>query len=337
MGKRNRALKHYFRQPRVAAEFYDVAVFDGEREISPEELEDVSDFYGETLWERNGQKAETERERDVVKLLHRGGLLIIAAVENQDVLNYVMPLRCLEYDLLDYRRQLRMLREKHKKAKDLRGSAEFLSGIKEGEKLTPVITILFYHGPGKWTASKQLHDLLDMEGIDEKLKGYVANYKMHVVCLCDLEEEKFETGLRELIATMKRRNSKKEMESYCRAHAERFQDMDEETYDAICMMTGWKELIISKDKHRNPEGGIIDMCKAVDDWAREEKEKGIRIGRRQGERVGKKRGEAIGEKRGEKRLLDLIVMLYRDGRDSDVKLISSNLRRRRELYQEYGI
>ena len=46
MGKRNRALKHYFRQPRVAAEFYDVAVFDGEEERSPEELEDVSDFYG---------------------------------------------------------------------------------------------------------------------------------------------------------------------------------------------------------------------------------------------------------------------------------------------------
>ena len=71
------------------------------------------------------------------------------------------------------------------------------------------------------------------------------------------------------------------------------------------------------------------MCKAVEDWAREEKEKGIQIGRRQGERRG--------EKRGEKRLLDLITVLYRDGRDSDVKLISSSMSRRRELYQEYGI
>lgn len=192
-----------------------------------------------------------------------------------------------------------------------------------------MITILFYHGSGKWDAPRQLHDLLNMEGMDEKLKKYVADYKMHVVCLCDLEEDKFETGLRELIAMMKRRDSKKEMEEYCRSHAERFQKMDEETYDAICMMTGWKELIINKEKHRNQEGGTIDMCKAVEDWAREEKEKGIKIGRRQGERRG--------EKRGEKRLLDLITVLYRDGRDSDVKLISSSMSRRRELYQEYGI
>ena len=67
-------------------------------------------------------------------------------------------------------------------------------------------------------------------------RKYTANYRINLVTLADLQEERFETGLREVIGMMKRGRDKDAMREYCRKNEERLRRLDDETYDVI---SGW--------------------------------------------------------------------------------------------------
>lgn len=67
------------------------------------------------------------------------------------------------------------------------------------------------------------------------------------------------------------------------------------------------------------------MCKAFEEWAKEEQEK------------GRKDGIKIGEKRGEKRTSALISRLLHDGRIDDACRAADSAAVRKQLYLEYGI
>lgn len=103
----------------------------------------------------------------MAKLLKKDGWLTVIAVENQDKMNFAMPLRCMEYDVVDYVRQLRRLRRRHREKGDLKPGEEYLSGIKAEDRLVPVFTILFYHGKGRWNVNREFHDMLDFKRMDE--------------------------------------------------------------------------------------------------------------------------------------------------------------------------
>ncbi|MDO4331369.1 MAG: Rpn family recombination-promoting nuclease/putative transposase [Eubacteriales bacterium] len=259
----------------------------------------------------------------------RRGHFIIIAVELQDKLHYYMPLRCLEYDLEDLHRQLRRLQERYDREGGLAAGEEFLSGIKETDRLIPVITILLYHGAGKWTAARQLSDLPDLTAMDEPMKKLAAEYRLHVINLTDLNENKFESGLRELIGTMKRKDNKKALLTYCRENKERFSALDDDTYDLICTMLHMKTLKIRKEENRNPKEDTLNMCKAIEDLIKDSKEEGAAIGRKEGRKEGAKAGE--------ERLSTLILRLAQDDRMAEALSAAKSVRTRRKLYREYGI
>ena len=78
-------------------------------------------------------------------------------------------------------------------------------------------------------------------------RKYTANYRINLVTLADLQEERFETGLREVIGMMKRGRDKDAMREYCRKNEERFRRLDEETYDVISVMIHHRKLEERKD------------------------------------------------------------------------------------------
>lgn len=250
---------------------------------------------------------------------------MLIAVENQGESHLCMPLRCLEYDVEDLLKQLRRMKRHYKQTGGLKPGVEYLSGIKATDRFIPVITLVLFHGTGKWSAATHLQEMLNMSGMDEALRKFLMDYQLHIVELAKLDEMKFETGLRELIAMIKRRDCKEDMRAYCRENAERFENMDDDTYDLICTVLHIKALKRKKENCRNEKEGGINMCKAFDDWAKEEREKGER------------RGEKRGERQGEKRLGMLIDQLIRDGRIDEVRKAATCLNIRKRLYQEYGI
>lgn len=42
------------------------------------------------------------------------------------------------------------------------------------------MTIVLFYGK-EWDGSKELYDLIDFTDIPEEMKGYVNNYKVHIV------------------------------------------------------------------------------------------------------------------------------------------------------------
>ena len=64
---------------------------------------------------------------------------------------------------------------------------------------------------------------------------------------------------------------------------------------------------------------------------------GEAIGRAEGEAIGQARGEAIGQIQGEARLGSLITRLIQDQRTEEIPIVSTDFKRREQLYKEYGL
>lgn len=325
MGKCDHLVGGYLNKPERFADFCNGSLYGGKAVISAQDLLEVQKAYDEVMRDRYGRLKTVGRERDVAKLLCRGQHFVLIAVENQSRLSYCMPFRCMEYDVMDLAMQLRRLRNRYQENGELKTSEEFLSGIRKSDRLIPNVTIVFYHGKGKWKAPAQLYEMLDVAGMDETLENLLENYRIHVICLEELKEENFKTGLRELIGLMKRRDDKNAMKKYCAENAVRFEHIDEDTYDVICRLLNLKILLKGKAKYKNCEREDFNMCKAFDEMVKD------------GEMRGEKRGEKRGKKMGEERLGNLMEKLLKENRLEEALNASRNISLRKRLYQEYGI
>ena len=262
--------------------------------------------------DRSGKARQKLRIRDVAKVRSKNNQYAILGIENQDELHYYMPFRCMEYETEDYAKQIRRLKQEHELIGDLESGAEFLSGVKEKDKLKPVVTFVFYHGKGVWNTCRELHDMIDFSGENEIMKKYTSNYRTNIISLQDIDENKFQTGLREVIGMMRRRNDKNEMRRFFLENEDRFQNMDANTYDTINVMTDWKKLQENKRNNVTKEGNL-DMCKAIEEWEKELLEEG------------------------EKKFALLVGKLLADGRIEDLQIASVNEENRKVLYEEYGL
>ena len=280
MGKKNDLLNQYLEKTDVFADLCNAVIYGGKKVILPYQLADMQRNYSRKKCGRDGIPHKVTRSRDAAKLLCRGGHFIKIAFENQDGLNFCMPLRCMEYDGMELSKQLGWIRHRHETDGDLHEGAEYLSGIKEGDRLIPILTIVFYHGKGKWTAARRLLDMLDTAGADGAIRELLPDYRMNVICLEDLDEDCFRTGLHDLVALMKRREDREAFSEYLDANRERLDHLDEELYTLICAMLNLSNLNRCRGKYYNKETGDYRMCTAIREMMQIEKKDGIEIGER---------------------------------------------------------
>ncbi len=99
----------------------------------------------------------------------------------------------------------------------------------------------------------------------------LQDYRVAIFNLRELEEENYETSLREIIAIFKRSKDREAMKQYYLEHKERFRQLDEISIDTMGVLIGKKSLRLFPQE----EGGL-DMCKAFED----ERAEGERIGLR---------------------------------------------------------
>ena len=60
-------------------------------------------------------------------------------------------------------------------------------------------------------------------------------------------------------------------------------------------------------------------------------------GRTEGEAIGQARGGAIGQVEGEARLGSLIIRLIQEQRTEEIPIVSTDAKRREQLYKEYNL
>ena len=159
----------------VFADIVNVLLFKGERIIQPDDLEDQTP--------RAMYKADDkiwEVERDVAKRWVKNNIRIACiGLENQTKADPYISLRVMGYDGVEYRTQLR--------------------DLKEGEKPCPVVTLVLYFGyKGHWNAPLSILQALE---VPEILKPYVTDVKVNLFEIAYLTWEQvnmFQSDFREV-------------------------------------------------------------------------------------------------------------------------------------------
>lgn len=102
MGKQDAAMQSYLSDKRRFADLFNGVFFQGKQLINYCELQESSERYSDM--EDQGRT----RFRDIKMTLKSGELFRILAVENQMTVDYSMPYRCMQYDSMEYGKQLKM-------------------------------------------------------------------------------------------------------------------------------------------------------------------------------------------------------------------------------------
>lgn len=163
--------------------------------------------------------------------------VILVGVENQSEIHYAMPVKNLVYDALNYGAQVNEAAKLHRKNKDTDNSAEFLSGFKKLDKLTPIVTITVYWGTKEWDGPTNLYEMFD-KTMDRRLLRYVPNYEIALISPNNIKDfSKFRSELGLLLEVIKNATDRNTLKEFISSD-KRFTNVDNETVSAINVFTG---------------------------------------------------------------------------------------------------
>lgn len=287
MGKKDDALYDYFVDDKKFADFYNGAVFNGQFIIKANMLSDGAERYVGVGTEKAASKKlkYKNRYRDVKKYLGNGTNLAILAIENQSDVDYSMPWRIMQYDQLEYGRQIQKIREHKMEEYRKKGKkvARWQVKLTSEEKLNPVYTLCFYHGTEEWNGPKSLMDMMNFGEGNEALKELFHDYKMTLVCVNDLEDlSVFQTDVKLLLQALKLRNDKEAMDELF--EREEYQSVSEVTVRTIATLTDYTEVLEYLEDRE--EEGEVNMCIAVEGIREKYINKGIEAGIKEGIKEG---------------------------------------------------
>lgn len=282
MGQKNNVWNHYFRDKKRFADLFNGVYFQGEPVIQDEALTEISGVYEEAeekLQGKRKKKFRRERMRDVQMALKTGEVFRLLALENQELVNYAMPFRCMQYDTMEYSRQIDALRKKNLETEDYATDAERVGRIKKTDRLIPVYTLCLYHGEDKWDGPRSLKDMVDFGDDKDGMSRYFSDYPLHLYCLNEQENfEIFNTEIKSVFNVMKFRKDKKRLVSELKKSE--FQRIDLETLEVISVALDAPQIWNDREKYIQKEGEKeeINMCPALQEWAEEERSIGMAEG-----------------------------------------------------------
>ena len=169
--------------------------------------------------------------------------------------------------------------------------------------------------------------MLELNEENNEYKHLVADYHINLVKVEDLDETLFQTGLRELIGFLKRRNDKEGLKDFMEQDKDRIRKMDEETLDAVSVMLNIPDSVTKQNEENNEEEH--DLCKALKEWIEDE--------RNAGKKEGWAEGERRGQQKGENRFASLTSALISANRLNDLQKAAKDEVFRNSLYQEYAL
>lgn len=286
LGKKDIAEKLYTENNRIFADIVNYMVYDGAEIVHPADLMELG---SEELMLKGEDKQQ--RYRDVMKKAvirqDKDAIYMLVSLENQSEVHYAMPVRNMLNDAMRYMRQVEQIRrERFQQGRQgnqmqeytpIEGQihAEFLSGMTEQDKLLPIITIVILFQDQTWNGPKSIHEMLNTT--DPAVLKYVQDYKIHVIAPADMTEDelrKFQSSMREVLNFIKYSKDKRKLAQIMQADAERFKHMEREAVQLLNLVTG-------AEMEMDEEEEVVNMCKAIQDMRKEERELGQQESKRQ--------------------------------------------------------
>ena len=298
MGKKDISLKEYLRDESRYADLWNGCMFGGTQYLKPGELTPAPTQ--QPYVKENGEVLETTGDM-VMRQLKDGRMLALWIAENQEEIDYSMPVRVMLEEVLHYQEQVSNIKARNRKrlkelrVERLRGSillrekgemlrlepGEYLYHFRKTDKLFPVVTMVVYWSDETWTDPKNLHEMLQFTGdeaLDAGILKLVPEYPLHVVNLAELEHtECFQTELRLLVDLYRLKDNKEGWKKYILEHEE-CKSVDVATYKVLNQLTHATGL---EPEHIEKEGKV-DMCRALYEIREDAKEEGRSAGLAEG-------------------------------------------------------
>ena len=285
MPKKDTACISYFSNRYIFADAINGGLFDGRQVVDGNDLQDGNARLAALLGKRGGQLVEDRLERDLlvraVVKCREDTTFAIFGIENQSTQDPLMPLRIMHYDALTLHTICRSLAAGPGKCA-ANAEANFLSRVKQGMKLPPVVSLVIYWGPDQWTAPTSLHEMLEFR--DPALRRLVPNYSINLLQPYELTAKKltrFRTSLGSMLHYAKCVGNRPALERLM-TQDDFFKRMDESAARLAQALDGSAARDI--ETYRTTEG--YDMRNA---WT-ENRELGIKQGLKQGRMEGRMEG-----------------------------------------------
>ena len=280
--------KKYLSDNEIFADAFNYLVYDGKQVIKAAELREIDTTelavpYG------NNAKAPVQKYRDILKLwnamMDDDAIYVILGAELQDKVHYGMPVKDGLYDMLGYSKQIEEIRRSYRKQgeentgeitaedgtlKIKLTSEEFLSGLRKGDKLIPIITAVVYFGDTPWDGPRSLHDMLDFK--NDAIKSFVPDYKLNLISPADMDDEeftKFSTDLGFAMEVIKHQSSDADEVIERTNHRK----IDRDT--ALFLNTA-----VKLNLEYEEEAGGVDMCLAMEKRQQRDEINGVIMGMR---------------------------------------------------------
>ena len=296
----------YFKDNQRYADIINGVGCEGQQVVSQEDLTELD-------------TRSKNKSRDLVCKAALGVNFAIIGIENQDEVDYELPVRMMEYDVTRYRQQVSAISKKVRKNKEKLQPGEYMYGFRKDNKLYPVVTFVLYAGKEIWDGPLCLHDMIDFTDIPESLKKLIQNYNIIVVDIRRLKDTNvFKTDVRQVfdfIRCAEDWNALFELvngDSY-------YQKMDEEAYEVISKYANLNE-VVKMDEYKREDGGV-DVCKGIQDLMENSRQEG--------------RNEGINQ--GESLLAQLVQLLLKADRIQEIDKATANKEYREQLYKEFKL
>lgn len=248
-GEKDLAVMRFLEKPENFSDLFNGSLFQGKQVLKAEMLESMSGRSALSFRDKDGRKVSVRRYRDAVCKASGHTAYAVFAVEGQGETHYAMPVREMVYDAMNYAGQVKALSDKHRKKKDYRDGAEFLSGLLREDRLAPVVTICFYYGTGEWEGPLDLFDMLDIPEEYEDMKPFMTNYKVNLVQASNVAPDNFRTDLRHVFSLLGMAADGAGMKRYIQERPEEFRHISYETFDCLrefCMwISGGRQMDLS--------------------------------------------------------------------------------------------
>ncbi len=263
--------KSYLSDPGRFADLINGVMCAGKEIVAPEELHDMDSYTGTFYWTGvKDKKGSGQRYRDLVKKAAFGINFMVIGIENQEEVHYLMPLRCMAYDVGEYERQAVKIRKKVRKQKGI-SSAEFLSGFTKESLLQPCVTIVVYYGKN-WDGARDLYSILDFTNIPEELKNVVNNYRIHI---CEVRKfintDVFRTDLKQVFDCIRFADDKESLYELIMKDPD-YKELDEKAYDVIAEYVDADEFMDVKKCIQ--EGETVNMGSAFKEIMQDARKEG---------------------------------------------------------------
>ncbi|OOO00095.1 MAG: hypothetical protein ATN35_09225 [Epulopiscium sp. Nele67-Bin004] len=282
MAKPDIICKEFWNNERCA-DLFNTVLFKGEQLIKPDDLMDMDTDVSSSLEFPKSIEA-LKKTRDIFKKSKQGVDFLIVGIENQDEINYSMPMRTMIYDGLCYYNQVRDIGINNKKNDIKSGNkAEFLSGMKKTDKINPVITLVIYYGEKPWDGETSLKGM--MNSLHPTIMGLVSDYKMNLLEIRNAKEYKFSNPNLELIFDISNELLNGNLEKIKKEYQADILSSEELRFIGY---------ITKSKKFMNSRKEKITMCEALQKW----EDKTFKQGRAEGVAEGKAEGIAEGKAEG---------------------------------------